>query len=288
MTLKTKNSHLKTHKSNKLLQSFVSFVLLSFVFLPEAHGASALSNLILFDLEFNLEDSQSFQFLEAPSTPIFEVGDGEIFGAGFNGANYATSRLQTGPFNPLDPAEVYETRFFNGPVSASADPPDFSLFLNELSILFRFENRSTSENSVTVTWESGYFLGAFGDFSAASIEAFASIENKTNDTEEEITLIPFDTVANDDLIGKTPDGMFEVQLSGATKTGSGQEVIPAITELEVSIAVGAIASTSPDIFEISEPTPIFGLLALGTLGAASTLKRKLKPSKSSEKEFEGG
>ena len=33
-----------------------------------------------------------------------------------------------------------------------------------------------------------------------------------------------------------------------------------------------------------EPTPILGFLALGTLGAASTLKRKLKPSKSTEKE----
>jgi hypothetical protein len=33
-----------------------------------------------------------------------------------------------------------------------------------------------------------------------------------------------------------------------------------------------------------EPTSILSVLALGTLGAASTLKRKLKPSKSTEKE----
>ncbi|MFM7487917.1 MAG: PEP-CTERM sorting domain-containing protein [Cytophagales bacterium] len=33
-----------------------------------------------------------------------------------------------------------------------------------------------------------------------------------------------------------------------------------------------------------EPSQFLGLLALGTLAAASTLKRKLKPSKSSEKE----
>ncbi|MFM6788793.1 MAG: PEP-CTERM sorting domain-containing protein, partial [Microcystis panniformis] len=33
-----------------------------------------------------------------------------------------------------------------------------------------------------------------------------------------------------------------------------------------------------------EPTSTIGLLALGTLGAASTLKRQLKSSKSSEKE----
>ena len=36
--------------------------------------------------------------------------------------------------------------------------------------------------------------------------------------------------------------------------------------------------------QVPEPTSILGLLALGTLGAASTLKRKLKPSKSAEKE----
>ena len=33
-----------------------------------------------------------------------------------------------------------------------------------------------------------------------------------------------------------------------------------------------------------EPTSVLSLFALGTLGAASTLKRKLKPSKSTEKE----
>jgi hypothetical protein len=35
---------------------------------------------------------------------------------------------------------------------------------------------------------------------------------------------------------------------------------------------------------VPEPTSTLGFLALGTLGAASTLKRKLKPSKSAEKE----
>jgi hypothetical protein len=35
---------------------------------------------------------------------------------------------------------------------------------------------------------------------------------------------------------------------------------------------------------VPEPSSILSLLALGTLGAASTLKRKLKSSKSSEKE----
>ena len=39
-----------------------------------------------------------------------------------------------------------------------------------------------------------------------------------------------------------------------------------------------------DNMEIPEPTSTLSILALGTIGAASTLKRKLKPSKSTEKE----
>ncbi len=40
----------------------------------------------------------------------------------------------------------------------------------------------------------------------------------------------------------------------------------------------------PPLKNIPEPTSTLSLLALGTLGAASTLKRQLKPSKSTEKE----
>ncbi len=43
-------------------------------------------------------------------------------------------------------------------------------------------------------------------------------------------------------------------------------------------------SQSLEVRPIPEPTSTLSLLALGTLGAASTLKRKLKPSKSTEKE----
>jgi hypothetical protein len=43
--------------------------------------------------------------------------------------------------------------------------------------------------------------------------------------------------------------------------------------------IGNVMSVS-----VPEPSSTLGLLALGTLGAASTLKRKLKPSKPSEKE----
>jgi len=53
----------------------------------------------------------------------------------------------------------------------------------------------------------------------------------------------------------------------------------------VSVGVGANNVVPvPPVPPVPEPTSTLGLLALGTLGAASTLKRKLKPSQSTEKE----
>jgi hypothetical protein len=48
--------------------------------------------------------------------------------------------------------------------------------------------------------------------------------------------------------------------------------------------VKLLNSAEVGIEVVPEPTSTLSLLALGTLGAASTLKRKLKPSKPSEKE----
>ncbi|WOB66496.1 PEP-CTERM sorting domain-containing protein [Microcystis aeruginosa] len=63
-------------------------------------------------------------------------------------------------------------------------------------------------------------------------------------------------------------------------------------EVGASTLVSVFASVSfPVTFgiaqtaqQVPEPASLFGLGVLGTLGAASTLKRKLKPSKSAEKE----
>ncbi|WP_293070974.1 PEP-CTERM sorting domain-containing protein [Okeania sp. SIO2B3] len=51
-------------------------------------------------------------------------------------------------------------------------------------------------------------------------------------------------------------------------------------DVDANIRVEKVSQTAP------EPTSVFGLLTLGTLGAASTLKRKLKSSKSTDKELE--
>ena len=51
-------------------------------------------------------------------------------------------------------------------------------------------------------------------------------------------------------------------------------------------ALTEIKQTFSQKKEVLEPTSILSLIALGTLGAASTLKRKLKSSKSADKELE--
>jgi hypothetical protein len=50
------------------------------------------------------------------------------------------------------------------------------------------------------------------------------------------------------------------------------------------VSVGVDADDVVPVPPVPEPSSILSLLALGTLGAASTLKRKLKPSQSTEKE----
>jgi len=47
---------------------------------------------------------------------------------------------------------------------------------------------------------------------------------------------------------------------------------------------GTVRILNVSLVHTPEPTSVLSLFALGTLGAASTLKRKLKPSKSTEKE----
>ena len=71
-------------------------------------------------------------------------------------------------------------------------------------------------------------------------------------------------------IGTTSVG-FEIAVSTSTN-------VPALLTFPVTFG------TAQQVQQVPEPASLFGLGVLGTLGAASTLKRKLKPSKSAEKE----
>jgi hypothetical protein len=56
---------------------------------------------------------------------------------------------------------------------------------------------------------------------------------------------------------------------------------PTVSNLRFSLLGGTVTK---ELRSVPEPTSTLSLLAIGTLGAASTLKRKLKPSQSIEKE----
>lgn len=86
--------------------------------------------------------------------------------------------------------------------------------------------------------------------------------------------------------GTTSDGGTEVNL----KTIELMNWVSSLTDAQLSRYQARIY-TSPsfeqrtmEAYIVPEPTSTLSLLALGTLGAASTLKRKLKPSKSNKKE----
>jgi hypothetical protein len=76
---------------------------------------------------------------------------------------------------------------------------------------------------------------------------------------------------------------------GVDSTGNGNLFSGLIDEVNIfnralsASEIGQLA-LNPNNVSVPEPTSTLSLLALSTLGVASTLKRKLKPSQSAEKE----
>ncbi|GBF53020.1 hypothetical protein N0824_00869 [Microcystis sp. 0824] len=59
---------------------------------------------------------------------------------------------------------------------------------------------------------------------------------------------------------------------------------PGFTRVVASVSLPVTFGTAQTAQQVPEPASLFGLGVLGTLGVGSTLKSKLKPSKSAEKE----
>ncbi|MFM7909783.1 MAG: PEP-CTERM sorting domain-containing protein, partial [Microcystis sp.] len=91
--------------------------------------------------------------------------------------------------------------------------------------------------------------------------------------------------ATNNIVRVNPDGTTEI-FSNISTLSPNSRIIPNsrfITYGSKGIAYFTISNDNPHP-PIPEPSTVLSLLALGTLGAASTLKRQLKPSKSTEKE----
>jgi len=79
-------------------------------------------------------------------------------------------------------------------------------------------------------------------------------------------------------------GTFLNPFTGQLVNLEGSTASPGFTEVVASVSLPVTFGTAQTAQQVPEPASLFGLGVLGTLGAASTLKRKLKPSKSAEKE----
>ena len=126
----------------------------------------------------------------------------------------------------------------------------------------------------------------FGDLAGKSGPAF--FINPSQGPVYFMALLGAFTDSNDVIIGspfKIGNGPFNAIVPvGASKLSMGfNDGGGGFFDNGGGITVSVTEIAAPPV-SIPEPTSTFSLLALGTLGAASTLKRKLKPSQSTEKE----
>jgi FlaG/FlaF family flagellin (archaellin) len=100
-----------------------------------------------------------------------------------------------------------------------------------------------------------------------------SIENGSKNIES--GELSFDFTLKDSNFG----GSFNGNINTGVGSGTGLAILPFITDANFETS-----NLTAEHISTPEPASTLSLLALGTLGAASTFKRKLKPSQSTKKE----
>lgn len=164
-------------------------------------------------------------------------------------------------------------------------------------ISFLVQNDNTGD-----TLLEGIFLEIIADFKDGTFNLNSGVANFIDVIEGSFSIKldnPFiDTsgtllaeISNGILVTSQDSGIFDGLLPSVGSIGSFSFLFPDINfsydlpdfgkNVSFSIGTGVEGSASA---AIPEPSSILGLLALGTLGAASTLKRQLKHSKSTKKE----
>jgi hypothetical protein len=123
--------------------------------------------------------------------------------------------------------------------------------------------------------ESCAFLLAAAD---GTSDVFSFFDFGTENAEQLVANVDFD------FIGFETGTRIPILITVATGeriTDSNGQLLPQFQFTGLTTQVGKITDIP---ILVPEPTSTLGLLAFGTLGVASTLKRKLKPSKPTEKE----
>ena len=169
------------------------------------------------------------------------------------------------PEEPVAPEE---------PVDLSEEPVDLSIGLpvvEEFAPDFWWKWKNTPADDLPT------FLFAFG--------GVGGVEPSTNPGEPVLPFVP----APGEFIFPAPtppdwsDPPFVPEVDDYLGSGEFFSVKPILLELKPM--EGSLVKAGPLTMKaVPEPNSLLGLVALGTLGAASTLKRKLKPSQSTTKE----
>lgn len=122
-------------------------------------------------------------------------------------------------------------------------------------------------------------------FNGSGINIISSINFNANDTVQQINTMLFNDLNSQ--AGSLPSGFsFSLESNGVSLVGTNLFDIEVTDEISFTNGGTVDIPFGAELTDVSvpEPTSTLSLLALGTLGAGATLKRKLKPSKSTIKE----
>jgi hypothetical protein len=205
-------------------------------------GAIGISTLHLFDLTFNLFATTEGVAAGVPFESVTYFGTWTGGKAGTQQNWLDPPFLHLGPFDPLDPSQKYEIHTFNGPVTASAPPPDESLIDRTTGRFYEFVNFSSDPTDIDVHWHGRYSLLAMGDHSSASIVVRIGTKDLATGGNFLDNVLLNDSLVNDNKkLLQEAAGDFVISIAGATEGPFGL-MIPGITELRFASEATARAA----------------------------------------------
>ena len=232
---------------------------------PDLHaGAIAYSTLHLFDMKFNLTDTEGVS-IGTPFNSVNRFGRTRGGRAGTQQNWREPPNPNVGPFDPDNLLSDYQSHMFNGPVVASAPPTSF--IDRQTGRFYDFYNFSSDPTDIDVYWNARYSLSALGNFSAAAI----SVRVGTKDLLagggfQNMPPLIDDSVVNDQQKLLQPaSGSFVISIPGATEVLG--ITIPSVTELRRTSEVSARAS-------VNTPEPAYAGILFLSVSAMLYVRRK--------------
>jgi len=222
-------------------------------------------------------------------------GDADFQGNAFATYNPFTIEQTSQPSGLLPPFSDtrFGSRVSNGSVDGFADPEGWSWAYSQAVLFGRLGNPTgwtgfPPPEDIPLTFNLSFNYNLIATANLALEDASAEFNVNVTGLGNPVNCDPLSLsiVANDSRAGNVT-----CTFSTILKASEFRDF-----NIQIKVAGAAVANEvpppppppvppiPPDIPTTPEPSSILTLVALGTLGAASTLKRKLKPSQSTEKE----